>query len=79
LAELFAEKDLDSACDLILSGLGATVDGRCWLAMDGSASEVHGPSTYPLGRTETVHSMFVENDNLWTISVDVWHRGGGTS
>ena len=79
LAELLSEKDLDSACDLILSGLGATVDGRCWLAMDVSSSEVHGPSTYPLGRTETVHSMFVESDNLWTISVDVWHRGGGTS
>ncbi|MDP6011189.1 MAG: hypothetical protein QF707_05295, partial [Candidatus Poseidoniaceae archaeon] len=57
LVEHLADRNLDSACDLILDGLGATVDGRCWLAMDGSASEVHGGSTSPLGRTETVHAM----------------------
>jgi hypothetical protein len=79
LVEHLADRDLDSACDLILDGLGATVDGRCWLAMDGSASEVHGGSTSPLGRTETVHAMLQQGPHLWTISLDVWHRGGGSS
>ena len=77
LSELLSERDLDAACDLILDGLGATVDGRCWLAMDGSSSEVHGSSTSPLGRTETVHSMHAVEGDLWTISLDIWHRGGG--
>ncbi len=79
LLEHLADRDLDSACNLILDGLGATVDGRCWLAMDGSASEVHGDSTSPLGRTETVHAMQQQGPHLWTISLDVWHRGGGSS
>ena len=79
LLEHLAVRDLDSACNLILDGLGATMDGRCWLAMDGSASEVHGGSTSPLGRTETVHAMQQQGPHLWTISLDVWHRRGGSS
>ena len=79
LVELLAQRDLDSACDLVLDGLHATVDGRCWLAMDASAAQVYGESTYPLGRTETVHTMVQQGPHLWTISLDVWHRGGGTA
>lgn len=77
LHEYLSNRDLDQACDLILSGLEATIDGRCWLAMDGSASQVYGSSTSPIGRTETVHSMLQQDSHLWTISLDVWYRGGG--
>jgi len=77
LHEHLQNRNLDSACDLILEGLEATVDGRCWLAMDGSASQVYGSSTSPIGRTETVHSMLQQESHLWTISLDIWYRGGG--
>ena len=78
IAELLAIGMHDEACNEILIGLGPTMDGRCWLAKNSASSLIHGDSSSPLGKVITTHRMIQVDLDIWTLSLDVWHRGGGS-
>ncbi|MGY8754498.1 MAG: hypothetical protein ACKVIR_02280 [Candidatus Poseidoniales archaeon] len=77
LAELLATNQLDEACELIQDALANGIEGNCWLAKDSGTSSPHGEVANPNGRTIAVHSLVPVDENLWTVSLDVWTRGGG--
>lgn len=77
LAELLAADSRDSACELLQDAIIAGVEGNCWLARDADASLPSGEIGTSSGRTVRVHHLVVINDQIWTVTLDVWHRGGG--
>lgn len=76
LVELLSENDREGACSLLLSGLSPTVDGECWLARNSESSAPHGDGIEPSGSSVTVHRLINVNSNSWTVSIDVWYKGG---
>jgi len=77
LVELLAAGDRQGTCTLLLSGLSPTIDGECWLARNSEPSAPHGDGVEPSGRSITVHRLLQVDSEAWTISLDVWYRGGG--
>jgi hypothetical protein len=77
LVELLADGDRQGACTLLLSGLSPTVDGECWLARNAEPSAPHGDGIEPSGSSITVHRLLQVDSDAWTISLNVWYRGGG--
>lgn len=77
LVELLAGGDRQGACTLLLSGLSPTVDGECWLARNAEPSAPHGDGIESSGSSITVHRLLQVDSDAWTISLDVWYRGGG--
>ena len=77
LVELLAAGDRQGACTLLLSGLSPTIDGECWLARNAEPSAPHGDGVEASGSSITVHRLLQVNSDAWTISLDVWYRGGG--
>jgi hypothetical protein len=68
--------DREGACELLLNGLTATVDGECWLAKNAGISAPHGDGVEPSGSSITVHRLVQVEADAWTVSIDVWYRGG---
>jgi len=77
LAELLDAEDRDSACELLQESLIAGIEGNCWLARDADASLPSGEVGTSSGRTVRVHHLVVIDEQIWTVTLDVWHRGGG--
>ena len=77
LVELLAGGDRRGTCTLLLSGLSPTVDGECWLARNAEPSAPHGDGVEPSGSSISVHRLLQVDSDAWTISLDVWYRGGG--
>ncbi|MDP7000966.1 MAG: hypothetical protein QGH90_03595 [Candidatus Poseidoniaceae archaeon] len=76
LVELLLADDREGACELLLNGLTATVDGECWLAKNAGISAPHGDGVEPSGSSITVHRLVQVEADAWTVSIDVWYRGG---
>ncbi len=76
LAELLAAEDENAACELVQSSLASGFEANCWLAKDSGTSHPRGEVASPGSRTITSHGMVAVDGHLWTISVDVWERGG---
>ncbi len=74
--EYLAEDDLDSVCDLIQDKLSPGTEANCHLARNAQSSSAHGEIGTPNSGTIVVHRMIVVNGDLWTLSLDVWSRGG---
>lgn len=77
LEEYLGANERDSACELLQNSLVAGVEGNCWLARDADASLPSGEVGTSSGRTVRVHHLVVISDQVWTVTLDVWHRGGG--
>lgn len=77
LGELLSEDDREAACDLLQSALPAGKEGNCWLAKDSATSTPHGTVGTPSGGTVAVHRLVVVGPHAWTVTLDVWARGGG--
>jgi hypothetical protein len=77
LAELLAANEFDEACELVQDALANGIEGNCWLAKNSGTSAPHGEIVTPSGRTVTVHTLVGVDENLWTVTLDVWTRGGG--
>ena len=67
-------QDLDAACALLQDRL---TDGHDWIAADRAPASPHGDTASPLGGTVAVHHLLVTEGTVWTLTLDVWHRGGG--
>ena len=78
MGELLAEGDLDVACNELLSSLPSAVQGNCWVARDGGPLARYGAGSTPLGRTLSVHELVHDQGVVWTVSLPVWHTGGGS-
>ena len=77
LEELLAAEDREEACTLLQSAVAAGKDANGWLAKDGSVATPHGTVGTPSGGTVAVHHLVVIGPYAWTVTLDVWARGGG--
>jgi hypothetical protein len=77
LHELLNSNDLDGACELLQSAILSGKEANCWLARDSGVSSPHGQVGTPAGGTVTVHKLIAVDSVAWTVTLDVWARGGG--
>ena len=77
LGELLSERQNDQACDLAMESLPASMDGNCWLAMNGGTSSQYGSGGEPIGRTVSIHMLIQDSGDMWTTTLNVWYKGGG--
>ena len=75
LAELLAAGEEDEACELIQNYLSSGIEANCWLAKDSGTSQPYGEVANPGSSTVNSHGLVVVDDQLWTISLDLWERG----
>ena len=74
--EYLAEDDLDGVCNLIQDKLSAGTEANCHLARNAQSASAYGAIGTPNSGTIVVHRMVVVDGDLWTLSLDVWSRGG---
>ena len=77
LEELLANDAREAACELLQTAVAPGKEANCWLAKDSSVSTPHGTVGTPSGGTVAVHHLVVIGPYVWTVSLDVWARGGG--
>jgi len=77
LAELLNNSDLDGACELLQDAIISGKESNCWISKNSATSAPHGLVGTPSGTTFAVHNLVVIDDDLWTITLDVWSTGGG--
>jgi hypothetical protein len=77
LHELLANEQHDQACALLQSVIASGKEANCWLAKDSSMSIPYGTVGNPYGNTISVHRLLNVDGHLWTVTLDVWSRGGG--
>jgi len=77
LGELLSERQNDQACNLVLESLPSSMDGNCWLAMNGESSDQYGSGGEPIGRTVAIHMLLQDSGDMWTVTLNVWYKGGG--
>ena len=77
LEELLANDAREEAGELLQTAVAPGKEANCWLAKDSSVSTPHGTVGTPSGGTVAVHHLVVIGPYVWTVSLDVWARGGG--
>lgn len=77
LEELLADDAREEACALLQSAVAPGKEANCWLAKDSSVATPHGTVGTPAGGTVAVHHLVVIGPYVWTVTLDVWARGGG--
>jgi len=77
LVELLADDDREAACTLLQSAVAPGKEANCWLAKDSSVATPHGTVGTPSGGTVAVHHLVSVGPYAWSITLDVWARGGG--
>ncbi|HII32071.1 MAG TPA: hypothetical protein HA358_02045, partial [Candidatus Poseidoniaceae archaeon] len=53
-------------------------EANCWLAQNAMPATPYGEVGTPNGATISVHQLVVVDADVWTISLDVWSRGGAS-
>ena len=76
LHEYLSFDSFDDACTLLQEMLPAGKESNCWLAQNAMPATPYGEVGTPNGATVTVHQLLVVDADVWTISLDVWSRGG---
>ena len=76
LHEYLSLDSFDDACTLLPEMLPVGKEGNCWLAQNAMPATPYGEVGTPNGATVTVHQLLVVDADVWTISLDVWSRGG---
>ena len=77
LEELLADDAREEDCELLQSAVAPGKEANCWLAKDSSVATPHGTVGTPAGGTVAVHHLVVIGPYVWTVTLDVWARGGG--
>jgi hypothetical protein len=77
LSELLESGELDEACQLLQDYIVAGKEANCWLAQNSGTSAPYGNTGTPAGETVTVHHLLANGEHSWTVTLDVWNRGGG--
>lgn len=77
LEELLATDEREEACTLLQSAIAPGKEANCWLSKDSSVATPHGTVGTPSGGTVAVHHLVVIGPYAWTVTLDVWARGGG--
>ena len=77
LSELLQNGELDDACFLLQNQIAVGKEANCWLAQNSGTSVPYGNTGTPAGETVTVHHLLAIDENSWTVTLDVWNRGGG--
>ena len=77
LVELLADDDREGACELLQGAIAPGKESNCWLAKDSSVATPHGTVGTPAGGTVAVHQLIGIGPYVWTVTLDVWARGGG--
>ena len=77
LEELLADDAREEAGELLQSAVAPGKEANCWLAKDSSVATPHGTVGTPAGGTVAVHHLVVIGPYVWTVTLDVWARGGG--
>ena len=77
LEELLADDHREEACELLQSAVAPGKEANCWLAKDSSVATPHGTVGSPSSGTVAVHHLVVIGPYVWTVTLDVWARGGG--
>ncbi|MDA7492163.1 hypothetical protein N8392_01320 [Candidatus Poseidonia sp.] len=77
LGELLANDQREEACELMQEALPAGKEGNCWLAKNSATATPHGTVGTPSGGTVAVHRLLVVGPHAWSVTLDVWARGGG--
>ena len=77
LEELLADDSREEACQLLQSAVAPGKEANCLWAKDSSVATPHGTVGTPSGGTVAVHHLVVIGPYVWTVTLDVWARGGG--
>ena len=78
LSELLENGELEKACLLLQSSISAGNEANCWLAQNSGSAAPYGNTGSPNGETVTVHHLLAIESNSWTVTLDVWSRGGNS-
>lgn len=78
LSELLENGELENACLLLQSSISAGNEANCWLAQNSGSAAPYGNTGSPNGETVTVHHLLAIESNSWTVTLDVWSRGGNS-
>ena len=76
LHEYLSLDSFDEACTLLQEMVPVGKETNCWLAQNAMPATPYGEVGTPNGATVTVHQLLVVDTDVWTISLDVWSRGG---
>ncbi len=76
LQEYLSLDSFDDACTLLQEMVPVGKESNCWLAQNAMPATPYGEVGTPNGATVTVHQLLVVDADVWTISLDVWSRGG---
>tara|TARA_B100000767_G_scaffold211965_1_gene199166 strand:+ start:1103 stop:1543 length:441 start_codon:yes stop_codon:yes gene_type:complete len=76
LHEYLSLDSFDDACTLLQEMVPIGKESNCWLAQNAMPATPYGEVGTPNGATVTVHQLLVVDADVWTISLDVWSRGG---
>ena len=76
LHEYLSLDSFDEACTLLQEMVPVGKETNCWLAQNAMPATPYGEVGTPNGATVTVHQLLVVDADVWTISLDVWSRGG---
>jgi len=71
--------DRNAACATVMEALPVQYDGNCWLSLDIEWPQVVGNYAEPIGRSSSTHRLVVVDEDVWTLSLQVWALGGGVS
>lgn len=77
LGEMLTDEGGDAACNALLDELRVSVRGNCWLALNAEESTRMGDGAQPEGRTLSIHRMVADGGDVWSVTLQVWHTGGG--
>ena len=76
LEEVLGNGELDAACTLLKESIAVGKEANCWLTQNSGVATPYGPTGTPAGGTVTVHHLVVVGADAWTVTLDVWARGG---
>ena len=76
LEEMLGNGELDEACTLLMDSIAVGKEANCWLTQNSGVATPYGRTGTPAGGTVTVHHLVVVGADAWTVTLDVWARGG---
>ena len=76
LEEVLGNGELGAACTLLQESIAVGKEANCWLTQNSGVATPYGPTGTPAGGTVTVHHLVVVGADAWTVTLDVWARGG---
>jgi hypothetical protein len=77
LTELLNSSNFDGACELLQDAIISGKDSNCWIGKNSATSSPYGLVGTPSGTTFAVHRLIAVDNNMWTVTLDIWSTGGG--